>query len=576
MKLAYSIKIEKPENHLVHVKISGSFPANKSSLKFFLPRWSPGSYLIREYSRHLSKLRALNKRGEVLHFAQTDISTFTLDLSKSDVKNKEALEFEISYDVYCHELTVRTSHVDVSHAFLHLPTLLMGVLDEKLDSPELQLHFPPLWTKISTGLKDISKKREEFIYSANNYDELIDCPIEIGCHETDGFEINGVKHELAHYGEVLRLPSSLKADIKTIVDTIQKSMGGFPYDYYLFLTHFVPGLYGGLEHSNSTALHFCPFNITTRKGYLNYLCLVSHEYFHTWNVKRIRPDVLGPFDYLKEATTPLLWLAEGLTSLMDELYVYRAKLMSLDEYLDLQKDNLNRYLSIPGRKFHSLDESSFNAWIKLYRPDENTNNSSISYYLKGGIVFFFLNILLSEKGKSIDDLLKKLWERTLKNPEKGVSRDEVLKMVEDLGGAEILRKFETWVETCEEIDLEALLLKMGVKTEWENASVPWLGIDTEFSGDRVNVRSVTLDGPGFKGGINAGDEIIAINGFRVLKERYVEMTKYLEVNQTYTFTVSRLGRILNVDINLDAAPRKIKALTIENKDLVIKTLNPPA
>lgn len=571
MKLRYLIQITEPHTHQVQVQIEGVVPTNKNQIHFFLPRWSPGSYLIREYSRHLSNWKATNSKGEYLNFSQTDISTFTLDLDKSDTKNKERT-FKIEYRVYCHELTVRTSHVDESHAFLHLPTLLMGVLDEKIIDPELELKFPALWSKVSTGLKDISPKREVFLYTAADYDTLIDSPVEIGCHETDGFEIDGVKHEIAQYGEILKLPQSLKADTIAIVDHIRKSMGGFPYENYLFLTHFVPGLYGGLEHGNSTALQFCPFNVTTRKGYLNYLCLISHEYFHTWNVKRLRPLELGPFNYLREATTHLLWLAEGLTSLMDELYVFRANLMSLEEYLEMQKENLNRFLSVPGRKFHSLDDSSFNAWIKLYRPDENTNNSSVSYYLKGGIVFFFLNVLLSEKGKSIDDVLKKLWERTLSIPEKGVTKDEVYKVIAEVGGSDVLNQFTTWTETTEELDLETLLSRMGVKAEWEKTDAPWLGIDVDFSSDRVIVKSVPLDGPGHKGGINAGDEIIAIDGFRILKDRFSEITKYLDNHQTYKVSVARLGRVMDVSINLDSVPQRLRSLTVVDREKALKVL----
>lgn len=571
MKLRYFLNIPTPNNHQVSVSIEGEVPANIEKIDFFLPRWSPGSYLIREYSRHLSLLKGTNSFGEYLHFVQTDISTFSLDLSKSETKNKDR-RFKLEYQVYCHELTVRTSHVDESHAFLHLPTLLMGIIDQAIENPELELKFPSLWSKVSTGLKDISAKREKFIYGAKDYDTLIDSPIEIGCQETDGFVIDGVKHELAYYGETIKLPTSIKSDITTIVDHIRKSMGGFPYENYLFLTHFVPGLYGGLEHGNSTALQFCPFNITTRKGYLNYLCLVSHEYFHTWNVKRLRPIELGPFNYLKEATTPLLWLAEGLTSLMDELYVFRAHLMSLEEYLEMQKENLNRYLAVPGRKFHSLDDSSFNAWIKLYRPDENTNNSSVSYYLKGGIVFFFLNVLLSEKGKSIDHILAKLWERTLKHPELGVTKAEVYSVIKEVAGDDVLNQFTTWTETTEELDIETLLGRMGIKAEWDKADAPWLGIDVEFNTDRVLVKSVILDGPGYKGGLNAGDEILGINGFRILKDRYSELTKYLENYQTYTLTVSRLGRLLDVHVNVDSQNVKLRALTIIDREKVLATL----
>jgi predicted metalloprotease with PDZ domain len=192
----------------------------------------------------------------------------------------------------------------------------MGVVGDEMRDPTLEVIFPASWSKITTGLKDISEKRDSFLYTAVNYDQLIDSPIEIGCHETDGFKVFGTDHELAFYGKALPHKENLKEDFKKIVEHIAGFFEGVPYEKYSFITHFSPGLYGGLEHHNSTALHFCPTQLVSRKGYISFLGLVSHEYFHTWNVKRIRPLEFGPFDYLKEATTKLLWLAEGLTSLM--------------------------------------------------------------------------------------------------------------------------------------------------------------------------------------------------------------------------------------------------------------------
>lgn len=573
MKLTYKLVIDAPSSHQVRVIITGKKESHEHSLDFFLPRWSPGSYLIREYSRHLSNLVIETTNGERLNLSQTDISSFNVDWKKSDLKKADD-HFIFSYLVYCHELTVRTSHVDASHAFLHLPALLMGITGKNIVEPSIELQFPPAWSKVTTGLKDISVKREVFIYSAPNYDDLIDSPIEIGCHETDGFRVDGIEHDVAYYGQLLPHKEDLKADTKKIVEHIQKFMGGMPYEKYTFLTHFVPGLFGGLEHRNSTALQFCPTQITNRKGYANYLALIAHEYFHTWNVKRIRPIEFGPFNYLKEATTKLLWLSEGLTSFMDELFIYRAGLISQEEYLDMQKDNLNRYLGIPGRKFHSLDDSSFNAWIKLYRPDENSNNSSVSYYLKGGIVFFALNVLLAEKKKSINDLLALLWKDYQDNPQRGVTPDQVYQMVELVGGKEIREQFEIMTSTTIELDIESLFLKGGMKFEWEKGEIPWLGFDSEFNADRVFVKAVILDGPAYKGGLNAGDEIIAINGVRILKDRFAEHIKFLRINDCYTITICRLSTMSEVIINVGTLPPKIKAITGANKEKLDFVLNP--
>ncbi|MFT6604536.1 MAG: putative metalloprotease with PDZ domain, partial [Bacteriovoracaceae bacterium] len=307
MKLHYSISIETPENHIVKVKLTGKREATDKHLNFFLPSWSPGSYLMREYSRNIRWFKAETSNGEVLQHEQTAKGVYAVDFENSDL-NKKDDNFCITYEIYCHELTVRTSHVDASHAFLHGPSYLMGIMGRDLVDPELSLKFPASWSKVTTGLKDISPKREEFLYSAENYDVLIDAPIEIGCHETDGFMFEGKEHHLAWYGDLLPHNENLKKDIEVIVKEVSSTFSSIPYENYTFITHFVPGKFGGLEHLNSTALQFSAMAMQNRKSYLQWLALVAHEYFHTWNVKRIRPKELGPFDYLNENYTKMHWL----------------------------------------------------------------------------------------------------------------------------------------------------------------------------------------------------------------------------------------------------------------------------
>ncbi len=436
MKVSYLVEIEDPHLHLVKVTLKGKRSTGTAQLDVFLPSWSPGSYLMREYSRHVRWVRATQDNGEVLWVEQTAKGTWRLDWDRSQLK-APADGFSFTYQIYLHELTVRTSHVDATHAFLHGPSYLVGVVGEPLPAPTIEFRFPPLWSHLSTSLTEaVAGARDSFVYTAANYDELVDCPVEIGCHETDGFMAGGVPHALAFYGEVYPHGNNLKKDFQTIVETVAATMGGtYPFDHYQFITHFAPKLYGGLEHLNSTALHFDGRRLGVRKDYLTFLSLTAHEYFHAWNVKRIRPKELGPFDYRNEAYTTLLWLAEGLTSFMDDLFVYRAGLATLEEYLDFVKGNLDTFLATPGRRFHSLEDSSYNAWIKLYRPDENLRNSSVSYYLKGGLVFMALHADLQAKGKGIDDLLALLWQDYQSRPAIGVTKEQVYGMVESLGGA---------------------------------------------------------------------------------------------------------------------------------------------
>lgn len=573
MKAHYLVQIDKPEHNHVKVTLKLTRPKNQDKIKVFLPSWSPGSYLLREYSRHIRWFGASQDNGEVLFHTQLSKGTWEIDWKKSDLK-KQSDNFEVSYEIYGKELTVRTIHIDASHAYLHGPAYLMGVMDETLPDPTIEFRFPPVWSKLSTGLKDISENRNTFLYTAKNYDELIDTPVEIGCHETDGFEFQGIPHHIANYGELYPHRNNLKADFKKIVATVAQHFDNeLPYDQYLFITHFVPKLFGGLEHLNSTALQFDGRKLANKKDYQNYLSLTAHEYFHLWNVKRIRPKELGPFDYLNENYTTLLWLAEGLTSFMDDLFVYRAELSTLEEYLEVVKGNLESYMNIPGRLYHSLEQSSFNAWIKLYRPDENSKNSTVSYYLKGGLVFTVLHSLLLEKGSSIDDLLRMLWQDYKNRPETGVTREDVYRMIKDLGGEEVLQKFSTMVETTQDIDFDSAFKKMGCELKWNENPNPYLGIDWEWSGDRAIAKGVTLDSPAFKAGVNAGDEMIFLNGYRFLREDAEKLGTMVMVDQNYELIINRMGKMVRLEIMPEKSPKQLKEISIIDRALAEKSFS---
>jgi predicted metalloprotease with PDZ domain len=571
MKAHYIVDIENPEQNLVKVTLKLERDAQKNTMSVFLPSWSPGSYLMREYARNIRWVKFSQENGEELFYTQKAKGIWEIDWQKSELKNPKT-KFDVTYVIYLNELTVRTSHVNTSHAFLHGPSYLMGVLDEEIKKPTIEFRFPPMWAKLSTSLKDISQNREKFLYEAPDYDQLVDCPVEIGCHETDGFMVLGKPHNLAFYGTTFPHHENLKGDMQKIVTTVAAHFGNeLPYDQYLFLTHFAPKLRGGLEHLNSTALQFDGRKLANRKDYLSYLSLVAHEYFHLWNVKRIRPEELGPFDYLTENYTTMLWLAEGLTSFMDDLLVYRAKLSTLEEYLEAIKGYFEVYYQTPGRKFHSLEQSSFNAWVKLYRPDENTKNSSISYYLKGGLVFTALHALFLKKGKSIDDLLKGLWKHYNDRPSKGVCKKEVYAMITELAGSEVSDAFSVMVETTQEIDFETTMKSMGLEFVWHEPKNPWLGIDWDFQSERAFARVVVLDSPAYSAGINPGDEIVFLNGLRFQREDTSDLGSLLEVNKPYEMIVSRMGKLERIEITPGPAPRVLKEIAIRDRALAEKS-----
>jgi predicted metalloprotease with PDZ domain len=573
MKTHYIVDIENPERHIVKVTLKTSRLPGKGRMNVFLPSWSPGSYLVREYARHIRRFEASQSNGEILLHRQIAKNMWEIDWEDSDIKT-ETTEFQVSYEIYLKELTVRTSHVDASHAFLHGPSYLMGTLDYEIKDPTIEFRFPPTWSKLSTALKDVSDRRDLFLYSAEDYDVLVDTPVEIGCQETDGFEFQGKPHHLAYYGELMPHKNDLKKDIKQIVSTVAQHFDNdLPYEQYLFLTHFVPKLYGGLEHLNSTALQFDGRKLSNRRDYLNYLSLVGHEYFHLWNVKRIRPQELGPFDYMKENYTSMLWLAEGLTSFMDDLFVFRAGLSSLEEYLDVVKGNLENYLGTPGRRYHSLEQSSYNAWVKLYRPDEYSKNSSVSYYLKGGLVFTVLHALLLQKGQSVDRLLKDLWKGFKERPKAGYTKEEVYGLVQKLGGEDVLAKFSTMVETTEDIDFESAFKSMGCELRFTDPQGPWIGVDWDFHGDRAVVKSVLIDSPAYKAGLNSGDEIIAVNGFRFFREDAERLGSQILIEQSYEWTFSRLGRIQTLSMSAEKLPRQLREIAIVDRQLAQKSFS---
>lgn len=574
MQVHYLVEIKNVHEPFLDVTLTAEKDAGQSELSFFLPSWSPGSYLMREYSKHLHWLKVENGVGEALFFNQESKNTWKIDWEKSQLNNTENNKFTIQGRFYCHELTVRTSYIDHSMAFLHGPTFCFGFEQEEISAPTLELRFPSDWSKVTTALEDISEQREVFLYRAEDYDHLLDSPILLGCHETDGFMAKGKPHELAFSGEMLPHTQNLKKDMETIVNTVSDIFDETPpYDKYSFLSIFKPNMYGGLEHHDSTALVFDARKFQERKSYLRWLELVAHEYFHTWNVKRIRPKELGPFDYQNENYTSMLWLAEGLTSFMDQYFVLRAGLCSLEEYLEAQVENLNSYLAIPGRNFHSLEQSSFNAWVKLYRPDEFSPNSTVSYYLKGGIAFFLLHIEYVKNGKHMDDLTKLLWDRYKENPEVGVTSEEVYQMIEDQVGKETRNRFETWVQTTQDLPLEDSLATAGLQIEWEYPEGAYSGMVLENDNGNLKVAKVLLDTPAYRNGFLPGDEILAINNLRITGASKGTFWKQFLLDRPYTVLVSRLDNILQKEISFTKAPRKIKSIKVLEEKLVKQTFS---
>ncbi|MGI4993085.1 M61 family metallopeptidase [Halobacteriovorax sp. GFR7] len=571
--LKYIIDIPNPQTHLVNISLDAVLDKKTNEVRFYMPSWSPGSYLMREYARNIKEIKVEDSKGNRLFHEQISKNEWRVDLAHPSFQSASFTEdgkIRIAYTIYCHELTVRTSHVDNTHAFLHGPSVFIGIEGET-GSSQVEIKINPLWSKVTTALKDISEKRDHFIYEAADFDELLDTPIEIGCHETYGFMHQEKEHHIAFYGDFAHAQSSHKVmdklndDIKTIVEETAKIVGDeLPYDHYYFITHLSPSGFGGLEHLDSTVLQFCPYHLAKEKGYKEYMELVAHEYFHLWNVKRIRPVELGPFDYKNENYTRMHWLTEGMTSFIDQLITYRSGFYSLEEYLGCMKKNINNYLGTPGRGYHSLEDSSFNAWIKLYRAGENFKNSSVSYYLKGGLVFFILNTLMKIEGKGINDLVRALWADYKERPAVGLTKEGFFEILEGLVSKKVSDEFRLLVEGVEEIDFEDYLKRMGASVEWTTPKLD-IGANIAEEGGKLIVKSIRQDSCGYKGGLNAGDELIAINSLRLDKKAYDSIAEMYKENDQIDFLIARTGKLMTLRVTLGNGLKEIKEIKIEDE-----------
>jgi predicted metalloprotease with PDZ domain len=562
--LKYQINVDEPWTHHVKVLITGKRPADCSLINFYLPIWSPGSYKVRDYSRHVRRLRVLQANGEFLFFEKKSKCQWQIDWDRSEL-SKAMEEFTIEYEVYCNEVTVRTSHVNLSHAFLHGPSLFMGIEGFEDQRIELAVNFPPCWTKVTTSLKDISPQREKFLYEAMDYDELLDTPIEIGTHDTSGFRVAGIDHHLAFLNWPSNMAGDLRIDTQKIVQKISDFWGEIPYESYAFIGHFFPKTYGGLEHHNSTAVQFDPFEVGHLDGYRDFLGLLAHEYFHTWNVKRVRPLELGPFNYKEENYTRMHWLTEGFTSFVDDIFVFNCDLSDEKYFLKGLTKKINFYQKTPGRFFDSIEEASFDAWIKLYQPHENSRNATVNYYLKGALIFFCLNSLMALQGRHLKDFARELWALYKMRPNQGVTKDEVLEIIKKLCGQSVCDEFESYITETGELPLEEACERSGLEAHWQRPEGLYWGCDFKKVGDNIKIESIVLDGPAHKCGLNHGDEFLAYGGWRLTYDSLEPWQKSLKAGHSYEILINRQGRLLKIEVAPEKKTQELEKLTVKDR-----------
>src|SRR5829696_2123795 len=474
--ISFTVAMPRPHTHLLEVDVaikrSASGPQEE---RLVMPVWTPGSYMVREFARHVQDFAATDAANQTLKWEKTNKNTWR-------IVTNGAREWHARYRVYANELSVRTSEFNSSHAFWNNANILM-YLEGFLKNPStVRVLAPDVW-KVATGLPALLGQKNTF--RAENLDVLYDSPFEVSNFKTLIFNVKGIPHRIVIDGEGNYDPERMRRDVQKIVEMQVELMGGeIPYRDYTFILHLRANAGGGLEHVNSTALGYPRFGfkivtgdratsaspsttVTPERDYRGFLSLVSHEFFHLWNVKRIRPDALGPFDYTQENYTNLLWVAEGITDYYADVMLRRAGLITESEFLNATARSIQNLQNTPGRLVQSVEESSFDTWIKYYRQDENSINSQISYYDKGAILGLLLDLEIRGRtrgAKSLDDVLRYLYTEFFKKNRNYTPMD-FQKACELMAGSSLEDFFSRFVRGKEELNYNAALEAAGLRLE---------------------------------------------------------------------------------------------------------------
>ncbi|ELX12415.1 peptidase M61 [Janthinobacterium sp. HH01] len=555
---------------------------------FALPAWIPGSYMIREFSRNVVRIRA-ESDGQPVALTKLDKHSWQAAPLKD-----HAASLTLHYEVYAWDLSVRAAHLDQNHAFYNGTSVFLRVLGQEDQPHVVDIQRPAdeaakTW-RVATSLPELKAKRYGFgTYIASNYDELIDHPVEQGDFALATFKAHGIPHDIVISGRVpnLDLPR-LSADLKKICETqiafFEPKTRKAPMDRYVFMTLAVGDGYGGLEHRASTAL-ICaradlPSTAAASKeisdGYLQYLGLCSHEYFHTWNVKRIKPAAFAPYNLQVENYSPLLWLFEGFTSYYDDLMLVRAGVIAEPAYFKLLGKTIGSVLRGSGRTKQSVADSSFDAWGKYYRQDENAPNSIVSYYTKGSLIGLALDLSIRAKTggkKSLDDVMRVLWQRYgrdfYQGGARGVTPAEVEAIFDEISGGRFKPFFDKYIRGTEDLPLAKMLAPFGVKYNDERKTAkPSLDANLGKDGNDCKLSGVHENGAAHQAGLSAGDILMAVDGLRVtaanleaLLSRYgvgseIEVHAFRR-DELMTFSVTLQGdRVPGISLTLDPAGKK--------------------
>src|SRR6266436_503872 len=570
--ISFTVAMPKPYTHLLEVEMRVQIPANlqvPNETDLVMPVWTPGSYLIREFERHVQDFAAETDE-RALDWTKINKNTWR-------VKTNGARRWRVTYRVYANEFSVRTNELNADHAFWNNAALLMYP-DGSITKPSILRINPANGWKIATGLPAVAGESNTF--RAENFDLLYDSPVEVSNFKEIDFQVRGVPHRIVIDGEGNYDPERMRRDVQKIVETEVSLFAEIPYHDYTFILHLRGG--GGIEHLNSTSLGFRRNGFGSEEGWRGFYGLVAHEFFHLWNVKRIRPDALGPFDYTRENYTRLLWVAEGITEYYGQLMVRRAGLISDQTYLDHLARQIQDLQETPGRQVMSVEEASFDSWIKFYRPDENAVNSQISYYDKGELLGLLLDLEIRRRtsgGRSLDDVMRYLYTEFFQKGRNYTPAD-FQKACELMATGSLDDFFARYVRGRDDLSAVYNRILEGAGLELEQAGVViglgndkparrkgFIGADIEDKpdGDFIVIKDVRAGSPAYDQGLNAKDKVIALDGARVDKETFAALIAAKPPGTTVRITVFRSDDVRTFDIKLAGrvdAPYRIVPLAI--------------
>ncbi|PUE51431.1 peptidase M61 [Limnohabitans sp. 2KL-17] len=508
----YTVEAADLHAHLFRVTLTIAEPMPLQTVS--LPVWIPGSYLVREFSKNLQQLQA--KQG------RRSASIIQRDKCTWDIACKEGQPLELSYEVYAFDNSVRTAWLDSQRGFFNGTSLCLRVHGQEEQPHRLQLQAVKNqadW-QAATGLAPLKTDKRGFgLYQADNYDELADCPVEMGAFWRGSFTACGIPHHFVVSGALPSFDGArLLADTQKICEAAihfwhgqgKQASNKAPHKNYLFMLNAVNDGYGGLEHRNSTALICNRVDLPrqtsprTNDGYTTLLGLISHEYFHTWNVKQLRPDAFSRYNYTQENYTTLLWFFEGFTSYFDDILLCHAGLIDNATYIKLLGKTITQVQQTPGRHVQTVAQASFDAWVKYYRQDENTPNATVSYYTKGALVALCLDLSLRQEGHTLQAVMRGLWKRCKAGP---MHEQDLLDELQTVSSRNWQKEIQAWVHSTEDLPLRDVLTSQGIEVHAEIASMAQrLGLRVSETSGSVQIKAVLRSSAAESAGLAAGDE----------------------------------------------------------------------